>query len=234
MLILIFLLLVFLLFARNYIKTLYKQSGIINSKEIFLLSNRNSRQSYLTNINDQYKSINQLLSILSQLILLIFLFLSILSIYLRPLKLFKLRFEHIIYSHLYAFFVLFLAFYVLAFHVLSKIGYYLQRTKDIGGDEDDLSNQSLSIDNKELNSPSSSEDISILPQTCSHESSNKQVADISQNTAMTDDHGGSSKRLINTTSKYYIYHEHILKTNSAQNIRNDPLPISSSETIFQE
>jgi hypothetical protein len=225
LLIFIFLLLIFLLFARNYIKILFQQTGITN-KDILL--DRNSRHLYLLNINHQYKSINQLLSILSQLILLIFLFLAILAIYLRPLRLLKLRFEHIIYSHLYAFFVLFLAFYILTFHVLSRIHYYFRRTNT---NEDD---QSLSIDNKESDSPSSSEQGSILPQTYSHDSSNRHVCDVSQNTFMTDDHESLSKRLINIASKYYVCHEHILKTNSSQNIQHDTQPISSSDTIFQE
>jgi hypothetical protein len=228
MLIFIFLLLIFLLFARNYINN---KSGI-PTKEILILSNRNFHHSYLSNINHQYKSINQLLSILFQLILLIFLFLSTLAIYLRPLRSFKLRFEHIIYSHLYAFFLLFLAFYIFSFHVLSRsrliIRYYFHRTND---DDDYLSNQSLSIDNKQLDSPSSIEQI---PQSFSQDSSNRHVCDVSQNTIITDDHEGSPKRLINITSKYYICHEHILKTNSSQHIPNDKFPVSSSETISHE
>jgi len=83
------------------------------------------RQSHLdslcsSDMDHQHQPSNQLLSILFQLFLLIFIFLSSLSIYIHPLHSYNIRFEHSIYNHLYGFFVLLLAFYTLAFYVLSR------------------------------------------------------------------------------------------------------------------
>jgi hypothetical protein len=83
------------------------------------------RQSHLdslcsSDMDHQHQPSNQLLSILFQLFLLIFIFLSSLSIYIHPLHSYNIRFEHSIYNHLYGFFVLLLAFYILAFYVLSR------------------------------------------------------------------------------------------------------------------
>jgi len=249
-LIFIFLILIFLLIARNYIKKLSNKSGI-KSNEIFpiLISSKENPEKILPNINShhsysdsldidhQYESINHLLSILSQLILLIFLFLSSLAINLHPLYSFKLRFEHIIYSHLYGFFVLFLAFYILSFYILSRshsiIDYYSNRKKD-----DYLSNKSSSLINlminKEYDIPSFTEQLSILPTSHSHDSSTRHISEVSQNNIINDDHICPAKRLTNITSKYYICHHHTLNTNSSQNISNDVLPLSSSDTISRE
>ena len=73
-----------------------------------------------SDMDHQHQPSNQLLSILFQLVLLILIFLSSLSIYLHPLRPYHIRFEHSIYSHLYGFFVLLLGFYVLSFYVLSR------------------------------------------------------------------------------------------------------------------
>ena len=83
------------------------------------------RQSHLDSVcssdmDHQHQPANQLLSILFQLILLIFIFLASFAIYIQPLHALNLRFEHSIYNHLYGFLVLLLAFYVLAFYVLSR------------------------------------------------------------------------------------------------------------------
>lgn len=89
------------------------------------------RQSHLdslcsSDMDHQHQPSNQLLSILFQLILLILIFLCALSIYVHPLDRFNIRFEHSLYSHLYGFFVLLLAFYVLSFYVLSRSDLTLQ------------------------------------------------------------------------------------------------------------
>jgi hypothetical protein len=73
-----------------------------------------------SDMDHQHKPSNQLLSILFQLFLLIFIFISSLSIYIHPLHSYSIRFEHSIYNHLYGVFVLLLAFYILAFYVLSR------------------------------------------------------------------------------------------------------------------
>ncbi len=73
-----------------------------------------------SDMDHQHQPSNQLLSILFQLILLVFIFLSSFAIYLHPLHSFNIRFEHSIYNHLYGFCVLLLAFYTLAFYVLSR------------------------------------------------------------------------------------------------------------------
>jgi hypothetical protein len=248
MLLSIFLLLVFLFIARNYIKKFSHQPErksneilpiLISSNQTTqqILSSRISHHSYSVNIysstiDHQYESINQLLSIFSQLILLMFLFLSTFSIYLHPLYSFKLRFEDIIYSHLYGFFVLFLAFYILSFNVLSRfrliLRYYSHRKKD-----NHLSDQS-SINSMSNNIPAYTEQISALPSSHTHDSFNKYSCQTSQNTIMNDEHVCASKRSTNMTSKYYLSHHHILKTNSTQNIPNDTLPLSSSDTISQK
>lgn len=73
-----------------------------------------------SDMDHQHQPSNQLLSILFQLILLIFIFLSGLLIYSNPLKPFNIRLKRSIYNHLYGFFVLLLAFYIIAFYVLSR------------------------------------------------------------------------------------------------------------------
>jgi len=225
----IILILVFLLIAHNYIKTLSNKSRIkLNENPEEILLNINSSHSYSSDIDYQYESINQLLSILSQLILLIFLFLSSLSIYFHPLYSFQLRFENIIYSHLYGFFVLFLAFYILAFYILSRSNliknYYFNRKKN-----DQSSFLINSINNKQYDIHSSTDQISTLPPSHSHYSSNKDTCEISQTSIINNDHVCIEKRL----SICYICH-HLRKSNTSQNIPNDTMPISSSDTSSQE
>ena len=94
-----------------------------NSEQIF--PHIDCRQSHLdslcsSDMDHQHQPSNQLLSILFQLFLLIFIFLSSLAIYIHPLHSFNIRYEHSIYNHLYGSFVLLLAFYILAFYVLSR------------------------------------------------------------------------------------------------------------------
>ncbi|CAF4196983.1 unnamed protein product, partial [Rotaria sordida] len=222
----IIILLFFLLSACNHIKRL-------------------TNEQVLSNKNYQHESIQQLLSILFQLILLIFLFLSSLSIYLNPLHLFKLRFEHIIYSHLYGFFVLVLSFYIFSYYVLLRIDlirHYYFNTKKI----DHLSNQSniesssaSSINlriNYQYDVPSSSKQISIFPSSYSYNSSNIHIPEILQNASRTSinfDNMDNLKLYTKTTSDCCICHCHILKPNeisSSQNTLHDTLPSSSSST----
>lgn len=73
-----------------------------------------------SDMDHQHQPKNQLLSILFQLIILIFIFLSSLSIYIHPLNSYNIPYEHSIYNHLYGFFVLLLSFYILSFYVLSR------------------------------------------------------------------------------------------------------------------
>ncbi|CAF1647708.1 unnamed protein product, partial [Adineta ricciae] len=86
---------------------------------------KDCRQSHLdslcsSDMDHQHQPNSQLLSILFQMFLLIFIFLSSLSIYVHPLRSYHLRFEHSIYNHLYGIFVLLLGFYTLAFYLLSR------------------------------------------------------------------------------------------------------------------
>jgi hypothetical protein len=83
------------------------------------------RQSHLdslcsSDMDHQHQPSNQLLSIVFQLCLLIVIFVSSVSIYLHPLHAYNIRFAHSLYSHVYGFFVLLLAFYILSFYVLSR------------------------------------------------------------------------------------------------------------------
>ena len=73
-----------------------------------------------SDMDHQHQPSNQLFSVLFQLIVLILIFLSSLSIYLHPLHSYHIRFEHSIYTHSYGACVLLLAFYVLSFYVLSR------------------------------------------------------------------------------------------------------------------
>jgi hypothetical protein len=73
-----------------------------------------------SDMDHQHQPSNQLLSILFQIFILILIFISSLAIYLHPLHIYNIRFEHSIYCHLYGCFVLLLAFYVLSFYVLSR------------------------------------------------------------------------------------------------------------------
>ncbi|UJR13650.1 hypothetical protein I4U23_000662 [Adineta vaga] len=89
------------------------------------LPHMDCRQSHLdslcsSDMDHQHQPSNQLLSILFQLFLLIFIFLSSLSIYIHPLHSYNIRFEHSIYNHLYGIFVLLLTFYIMAFYLLSR------------------------------------------------------------------------------------------------------------------
>ncbi|CAF0750989.1 unnamed protein product [Rotaria sordida] len=260
----IIILLFFLLSACNHIKRLtnetkhldnlsnvskIKPENILLSKPNEILSilipfNQNNEQ-VLSNKNYQHESIQQLLSILFQLILLISLFLSSLSIYLNPLHLFKLRFEHIIYSHLYGFFVLVLSFYIFSYYVLLRIDlirHYYFNTKKI----DHLSNQSniessssSSINlriNYQYDVPSSPKQISIFPSSYSYNSSNIHIPEILQNASRTSinfDNMDNLKLYTKITSDCCICHCHILKPNeisSSQNTLHDTLPSSSSST----
>ncbi|CAF0768015.1 unnamed protein product [Rotaria sp. Silwood1] len=201
------------------------------------------------NINYQNESINQLFSLLFQLILLIFLFLSCLTIYLQPLNLFKLRFEHIIYSHLYGFFVLVLSFYIISFYVLFRsdlIRHYGLSRKRI----DHLSKQScsepaLSLMNSKQNYqsdiPSFTERISLFPSSYFYDVSNIHIPELLENTerpSINDNHMDNSKLHTEITSDYCVCHCHRLKPyeiSSSQNTVHDTLPSSSLlDIIVQE
>lgn len=199
------LLLVFLLLARNYMKNVSLPSNVIPNEIAPILdsSDGNDESSSLENLDQQYESINQLLSILSQLILLIFVFLSSLIIYFRPFHSMKFRFEHLIYSHCYGFFVIFLAFYILCYHVLSR----LRRIRHVSSEQ---------IDSKASDLLSTLDQTSIVPLSSSSDHYSQRYLHHSSPNMMIDD---NSKRLTNVTSKYYIQHEQILKTNSTQSIR---------------
>lgn len=207
--------LIFLLISRNYIKNLSNKTN-----EIF--SNLISSNKQSSTMNYQYESMNQLVSILSQLILLMLLLLSSLIIYIHPLKYFQIKFENLIYSHFYGFFILFYSFYILSFYILSQINfiinYYLNRNKT-----DLLSNQSLKNHNT---SSSFTEHISILPQSESHQ----YTCNISENSLTNnDDESNRLKRITNITSKYYLCYDHFIQNNS-----KDDIPYSTSDTNSQE
>ncbi|CAF1310190.1 unnamed protein product [Adineta steineri] len=89
------------------------------------LPHMDCRQSHLdslcsSDMDHQHQPSNQLISILFQLFLLIFIFLSCIAIYIHPLQSYNIPFEHSIYNHLYGIFVLLLAFYTLAFYILTR------------------------------------------------------------------------------------------------------------------
>ncbi|CAF3344404.1 unnamed protein product [Rotaria sp. Silwood1] len=258
----------FLLSTRNHIKRLINETKYldelsdvsdIKSQNILLLKlneilpilipfNQTNEQISL-NINYQNESINQLFSLLFQLILLIFLFLSCLTIYLQPLNLFKLRFEHIIYSHLYGFFVLVLSFYIISFYVLFRsdlIRHYGLSRKRI----DHLSKQScsepaLSLMNSKQNYqsdiPSFTERISLFPSSYFYDVSNIHIPELLENTerpSINDNHMDNSKLHTEITSDYCVCHCHRLKPyeiSSSQNTVHDTLPSSSLlDIIVQE
>lgn len=202
-------LLIFLLLARQSLKNLPSPSSQLTNEISPILPSSDDNHEQLLSWN-----LNQLLSILSQLILLIFIFLSSLAIGFRPLHSLKLRFEYLIYSHCYGFFVIFLAFYILSYHVLARFRLirraYIHR---IDNDEPD------SIDNKESDVLSSTDQTSIVPLSSSHDLSQRYLCQSSPNMMMIDE---NSKRLTNVTSKYYVRHEEILKTNSSQSIPHVP------------
>ena len=222
MLIFIFLLLIILLSARNHIKNLTtKTLNSPDESENILLTNINSHP---LNISEQQESINQLLSILSQLILLILLFLSSLSIYFHPLK---LPFQDIIYSHLYGFFVLFITFYILSFYVSSP--YYFNRKSN-----QHLSNQSYIqppssttnlVINKEYDVPIVVEE---SPPSHSHYASMICVYEVPPNAEKTSVNDNASlKRLKNVTSGFYACQSDMPKS-------NEIIPVSSLDISSQE
>ncbi|CAF2475736.1 unnamed protein product [Rotaria sp. Silwood2] len=260
MFICIILLLFFLLSTRNHIKRLINETKHLdNLSDVFgikpeniLLSktheilpilipfNQNNQQ-VLSNINYQHESINQLLSILFQLILLIFLFLSSLTIYLHPLQFFKLRFEHFIYGHLYGFFVLVLSFYIFSFYVLLRSDlirhYYFNRKKvDHLFDQSYIEPALSSINSRikyEFGFPSFTKQNNIFPSSYFYDLSNRHAPELLQNTERTtlnDGNMNNSKIHTNITSNYCVYHRNILKPNeisSSQNTDHDTLASSS-------
>jgi hypothetical protein len=222
---------------------------------IFVPSNRTTKQispnlnhyhsysddSYSTKSDYQYESINQLLSILCQLVLLILLFLSGSTIYLQPLHSFHLRFEHIIYSHLYGFFVLFLAFYILSFHVLSRSNlikrYYFRQNKD-----DRLVNRLYlepppssrnSAMTKDSDPPSCTEQASLLPSSPTCYLSNRDIRQVSQQTeraTVCKEHIYDSKPVVKVTAEHYTLHRQISKSNLTSS-REDGTLLSALDVV---
>ncbi|CAF0840600.1 unnamed protein product [Adineta steineri] len=226
-----------LLSKRNKILPLIIPSNQNNQQIISNIKHYNSHSDniYSTNIDYRYESINQLLSILCQLILLIFLFLSSLAIYLQPLQTFKLRFENVIYSHLYGFFVLFLAFYILSYHVLSRSNlitrFYTHRNND-----DNLINRfyikpppSSSINTmiiKDFDTPSSTDGLSLSPPSHTCSLTNRDVCQVQQHTERTTINNNDtydSKPLMKIKSEHYAFYRHIPKTNATSSSKKLPL-----------
>ena len=87
-------------------------------------------------------------------------------------------------------------------------------------DNDDDDDEPDSIDKKESDLLSSTDQTSIVPLSSSHDLSQRYLCQSSPNMMMMTDE--NSKRLTNVTSKYYIRHEEILKTNSSQSISHVP------------
>jgi len=195
LIIFVFFLLNFLLFTRSYMK-----------------NRSHTNECYISTIFVQFQSIDQLTSILFQLILLIFIFLSALIMYIRPLNSFSLRFEQMIYSHLYGVFVSCLSFYILTFYILLRCRFYSK----LKSNEDYFSKQSLSINSIDDN-PSLTEPLSF---------SQRHSSEIEQDTIINENNMYSSERLINITSKYYLCHENIMKTTS--------VPFLPAETTSQK
>ena len=252
MLIFIFLLLIILLSARNYIKQLTKKTIQLSDQSekslltkpneilpVLISSNKTNEQDltklnlYHTNIDNQQESINQLLSILSQLILLIFLFLSCLSMYLHPLHSFHFHFEDIIYSHLYGFFLLFLTFYILSFYVTSRVYFHRKKTHHLFNQSSSSSRNSMI--NEEHDIPSIAEQ--SLPPLHSHYASTVCVYEVPPNTERTsisDDNMCPIRRLTNITSSFYACQRDAHETNLSQTIPDQSLPVSSLDTSSQE
>ncbi|UJR33600.1 hypothetical protein I4U23_021037 [Adineta vaga] len=244
----IFFSLILLLITRHYIKhltekqisrrncsdqTILHSENLLPSRRnkvlpIFVPSNLNpyhspSEDSYLSDTDYQYESINQLLSILCQFILLILLFLSSSTIYLQPLHSFKLRFEYIIYSHLYGFFVLFLAFYILSYHILSRSNlikrYYFHRNNEHNLRKEFYRERPISSAIKHFDLSSCTEQVSLLPSTHACYLSNRDICQIPQQTERTtiyNEHMYDSKPIVKVASEHYALHRHISKTNSSE------------------
>ncbi|CAF0726784.1 unnamed protein product [Adineta ricciae] len=185
-------------------------------------SNLNPYHSYsdLSDADYQYESINQLLSILCQFILLILLFLSSSTIYLQPLHSFKIRFENIIYSHFYGFFVLFLAFYILSFHVLSRSNlikrFYFHRNQE---------QPTYLRRRKDFHIPSCTEQVSLLPSTHTCYISNRDICQIPQQTeraTVYNEHNYDCKPIVKVTSEHHALHRHKSKANPRSSLGHEP------------
>ncbi|CAF3326494.1 unnamed protein product [Rotaria socialis] len=259
----IFLLLFFLLSTHNRIRRLktetnhsdisrIKNNNMSLSKSnevsaILKLSNQNNEY-ILANMNDQHESINQLLSILFQLILLIFLLLSSLAIYLHPLKLFKLRFEHFIYGHLYGGFVLILSFYILSFYVLLNFDlirrYYSKCKKsDHPSEQSYVERPAPSINtrvNYDYDVPSFAEENSMSRSSPSNCSSCANCSKTSQNLeriSTGDSYIDDAKHLTIVGSENYVCRRHVINTdeiNSSLNILHKKLPRSSFDVLLSD
>ncbi|CAF4635793.1 unnamed protein product [Rotaria socialis] len=214
---------------------------------ILKLSNQNNEY-ILANMNDQHESINQLLSILFQLILLIFLLLSSLAIYLHPLKLFKLRFEHFIYGHLYGGFVLILSFYILSFYVLLNFDlirrYYSKcKMSDHPSEQSYVERPAPSINtrvNYDYDVPSFAEENSMSRSSPSNCSSCANCSKTSQNLeriSTGDSYIDDAKHLTIVGSENYVCRRHVINTdeiNSSLNILHKKLPRSSFDVLLSD
>ncbi|CAM4799983.1 unnamed protein product [Rotaria magnacalcarata] len=259
----VFLLLFFLLSTHNRIRRLktetnhsdisrVKNNNMSLSKSnqvsaISQLSNQNNEY-ILANMNDQHEAINQLLSILFQLILLIFLLLSSLAIYLHPLKLFKLRFEHFIYGHLYGVFVLILSFYILSFYVLLNsdlIRRYYSKCKksDHPSKQSYVERPAPSINtrvNYDYDVPSFAEQSSMSQSSPSNGSSYANGSKTSQDLEIIstgDNYIDNAKHLTIAGSENYVCRWHVINTdeiNSSLNILHKKLPQSSFDVLSHD
>lgn len=263
----IFLLLFFLLSTHNRIKGLknrtnhsdhsndtsrIRRSEVVLSKSNdispILISLNEDSEHIVANINCQHELINQLLSILFQLILLIFIFLSSLAVYLHPLHILKLRFEHLLYSHLYGFFVIILSFYILSFYVLLQSD--LIRCLHFKWKKIDNTSKNSSIQplapyihtrlNYEYNSTPYAEQESMFPSSSSDDSSSIQFSEMEKDTKrvrIVDDYSHDSQRLSTIASDSYTDCRRTLNIkpiSSLQNMLYDTLPSLSFEMMSQK
>lgn len=203
-----------------------------------------------SDMDHQHQPTNQLLSILFQIILLICIFVSSLAIYIHPLQIYQLRYEHSIYTHFYGFFVLLLAFYILAFYLLTRSDLtmhcqFSNRTKKR------LLNQSYVEPPPPPQSPQPNDEFDRIKANFSGDESftepipapsSPQPSSIYQcqqgDTTEIASVTYGSKRQTSIASKYYARHRHILKTsvsNSETSLQqNETLPTANLTPIKQE
>ena len=226
------------------------------------------RQSHLdslcsSDMDHQHQPSNQLLSIIFQLVLLIFIFLSSLSICIHPLHSYKIHLEHSIYNHLYGFFVLLLAFYILAFYVLSRSDLTMHCRFYDCRKKRRLLNQSYTEPPPPPQTPEQSPFHPLIPSTNETETNKilfnddesfieripspsppsssicqSQVTQNAEIQTLPNGYTCGSKRQTNIASKYYARHRHLLKSgvsNSDTSLpQNDSLPHSTFNIIEQE
>ena len=203
-----------------------------------------------SDMDHQHQPTNQLHSILFQVSLLICIFASSLAIYIHPLQNFQFRYEHSIYTHFYGFFVLLLAFYILAFYVLTRSDLtmhcqFSNRTKKR------LLNQSYVEPPPPPQSPQPNDEFDRIKSNFSGDESftepipapsSPQPSSIYQSQQVDTSEVASvtygSKRQTSIASKYYARHRHMLKTsvsNSETSLQpNETLPTTSNLTPIKQ